>query len=285
MATYQSVTTESEITAFSSDDTRYATLGPVRPGEYGDRPPSKGQKQRYLRDPLSIALVTVILLALGVAALLSGELYVRHRASSVLAKVVECEVKDQTNVSFGVRPVLLQLLTGKYSDISIETDGNRFRQAIGMKMKLQINDLRLRDNYHGTLGSLDAQFTWSNVGINQTLQDTIPIFGGLVTGVTTKPSDGTIEVHGPLGSIAARPQIANGELELQVLNVTGLGLTLPPDTVQPGLGAVSAAVTESLPMGIRPERVQVTDRGVTLNFSARDANISLPQTDPCLAGL
>ena len=79
MATYRSVTPESEITAFSSDDTRHATLGPVRPGEcpvrpgkYGDRPPSKGKKQRYLRDPLSITLVIVILLALGVAALLTG---------------------------------------------------------------------------------------------------------------------------------------------------------------------------------------------------------------------
>jgi hypothetical protein len=86
MATYRSVTPESEITAFSSDDTRYATLGPVRPGEYGGRPPSKGQTQRYLRDQLSTTLVTVILLALGVAALLGGELYVRHRASSVLAR-------------------------------------------------------------------------------------------------------------------------------------------------------------------------------------------------------
>jgi hypothetical protein len=285
MATYPSATTESEITAFSSGDTRHATLGPVRLGEYGDRPPSKGQKLRYLRDPLSITLVIVILLALGVAALLSGELYVRHRASSVLAKVVECEVKDQASVSFGVRPILLELMTGNYSDISIDTAGNRLGEAKGMKMDLQINDLRLHGNYAGTLGSLDAHLTWSSEGITQTLQDTIPIFGRLVTGVTTKPSDGTIELQGGLGSITTRPQIANGGLALRVLNVTGLGFTLPRETVQPALDAFTSTMTKNLPMGIHPDSVQVTDRGVSVKFSTRAATIPARQTDPCLAGL
>ena len=290
METYRSLVPQSEDVGSSSDGKGTHTMsthhvGPAHAGGCGDHRPSKVPQQRFLRDPVSIALVTVIVLTLSAAALLASELYARHRAGSVLAKVVECEVKDQTSVSFGVRPVLLELMTGKFSDISIETGGNRIREAIGMKMELQISDLRLHSNDQGTLGSADAQFTWSNEGIKQTLQDAIPIFGGLVTGVTTKPSDGAFELQGRLGSITTRPRIANGGLELQVLNVTGFGLTLPPNTVQPALDALTAAVTESLPMGIHPDKVQVNDRGMTLKFSARDANISLRQTDPCFADL
>jgi hypothetical protein len=48
METYRSLLAQSENVAFSSDHTRHATLGPVCPGEYGDRPPSKGQKQRFI---------------------------------------------------------------------------------------------------------------------------------------------------------------------------------------------------------------------------------------------
>jgi hypothetical protein len=48
METYRSLVPQSENVACSSDDTRHATLGPVCPGEYGDRPPSKGQKQRFI---------------------------------------------------------------------------------------------------------------------------------------------------------------------------------------------------------------------------------------------
>ena len=38
-------------------------------------------------------------------------------------------------MSFGTRPLLLQLMTGEYSGISIETAGNQFREAKGMKVR------------------------------------------------------------------------------------------------------------------------------------------------------
>jgi hypothetical protein len=154
-------------------------------------------------------------------------------------------------------------------------------EAKGMKMDLQINDLRLHGNYGGTLGSLDAHLTWSSEDITQTLQDAIPILGGLVTGVTTKPSDGTIELHGGLGSITARPQIANGGLALRVLNVTGLGLTLPARAYSRRLAAFTSTMTKNLPIGIHPDSVRVTESCVSVKFSTRAANIPARQTDPC----
>ena len=239
------------------------------------------------RDPLAIVMVVVVVVALGVAVLLGGELYARHRATSELQKAVECVAHDRASVSFGTRPLLLQLMSGTFPDISIETAGNQFREAKGMKIDVRITDLRLAStgNARGALGALDADIFWSNEGIKQTLQDAIPLFGGLMTAVTTKPSEGTVELHGALGSITARPQVTDSGLELHVLNVSGFGFTLPPQSVQPPLDAVTSTLTRRLPSGIHADSVQLTDTGVTARFSIRHASIPTAQADPCFAGL
>jgi len=200
-----------------------------------------------LRDRLSIVSAIVVALALGVAALLGGELYARQRATSALQKVIECVAQDHASVSFGMRPMLLQLMTGEFPDVSIETAGNQFRTAKGMTLHLQVTDMRLQQdgNSRGTVGALEAErvrrprrrrttsISWSDDGIKQTLQAALPFFGTLMTTVTTKPSDGTIELRGALGSLTARPQITDAGLALHLLNVTGFGVTLPPESMQP----------------------------------------------------
>ena len=252
-----------------------------------DQRPASGPTRRLLRDPLSIVVVIAIVFALGVAAVLGGELYARHRANAVVAKVFECEVGDGARVSFGARPLLLQLMTGVYSTISIETAGNQIRDAKGMKVNLQIDNLRLHNtgSSRGTLGSLDATIAWSNDGIEQSLRNAIPLFGGLITGVRTNPADGTIELQSGLGSITARPQVADGGLALQVVALSGMGFPLPRETVQPALDAFNSSLTKNLPMGIHADSVQVTDSGVTSHFSTTDASIPRGEQDPCLTGL
>jgi hypothetical protein len=248
------------------------------------RPNERGL--RVFRDPLSIVLIVVIVVALGFSALIGGEFYARHRATSALEKLVECVAEDRVSASFGAQPLLLQLMTGSFPDISIETAGNQFREAKGMKVHMHITDLRMQHtgNSRGTLDSLDAEISWSDEGIKQTLQDTIPLFGGLMTAVKTNPSDGTIELLGGLGSITARPRIVDGGLALHVLNVTGFGFSLPPESVQPPLDALTSTLTNGLPTGIRVDGLQLTDTGVTVGLSARHASIPVAQGDPCFAG-
>src|SRR6201997_2687631 len=96
------------------------------------QPRPKQFRLRIFRDPLSIVLVVVIVGTLGFAALLGCELYARHRGTSVLEKVVECVAGDHASVSLGTRQLLLQLMTGNFPEISIETAGNQFREAKGM---------------------------------------------------------------------------------------------------------------------------------------------------------
>jgi LmeA-like phospholipid-binding len=243
--------------------------------------------KKLFRDPLSIVLVLVIVVALVAAGVLAAELYARSRADDVVAAATECVVQDDVSVSFGPTPFLLQHMTGHYGNISIETAGNQIRDAKGMKAEVNIDDVRLQTsgNSKGTIGALDATISWTADGIKQTVQNAIPLVGGFVTGVTTNASDGTIELEASLGSITTKPEVRDGGLALQVVNLSGLGFTLPRETVQPALDAFGARLTEDYPLGIHADSVQVTDSGVTARFSTRNASIPAENQDPCFAGL
>jgi hypothetical protein len=250
-------------------------------------PKGKNRRGFRLRDPLSIVLVVIIVVALLAAGVLGAELYARHVANGRVAAATECVVQDNASVSFGPTPFLLQRMTGHYGDISITTAGNQIRSAKGMKAQVNVNDVQLRPtaNSKGTIGALDATITWTSDGIKQTVQNAIPLFGSFLTGVTTNPSDGTIVLQGGLGSITAKPQVVNNVLSLQVINLTGLGFTLPSESVQPALDAFTNELANNYPLGIRADSVQVTDTGVSGHFSTRNAPIPLGSQDPCFANL
>ena len=93
------------------------------------------------------------------------------------------------------------------------------------------------------------------------MQDAIPLFGSFLTGVTTNPQGGTIELEGALGTITAKPEVVDGGIGLQVTNLTGLGFTLPRETVQPALDAFTGELTKNYPMDITARSVEVTDTG------------------------
>jgi LmeA-like phospholipid-binding len=268
------------------------TQGGPPPTGPGGQPPRGGGFVAKVRDtfsdPLSIVLAVVIVLALIIAGLLGGELYARSRADDVVSRVVSCVVQDDATASFdALPPFLLQHVTGHYTNINIETAGNQIREAKGMKVGIDIKDVRLEDSADssGSIGSLTANITWSADGIKQTVQDAIPLFGSFLTGVKTNPSDGTVELEGALGSIIAKPAVVNGGIALQVQSLTGLGFTLPREAVQPALDAFTSKLTQNYPMNIKAERVEVTDSGVTSLFSTQNANIPKGGEDPCFNGL
>lgn len=239
------------------------------------------------RDPLSVALVLVIVGAVALAAVLGGELYARHRANTVVSNAVSCVVKDGASASFGVRPFLIQHFTHSYRDMVVETAGNQIREAKGMRLRLRLDDVRINPTADsaGTLGAMDADVTWSADGIKQTVQGMIPLLGGLVSDVTAQPAAGTLELQGPLGTVTIAPQVVDEQLALRVVGVTGLGFTLPSESVQPALDAFTTALTANLPMGIHAESVGVTDGGVTAKYVTRDATIPNGAQDPCFAGV
>ncbi|CDO09477.1 DUF2993 domain-containing protein [Mycolicibacterium cosmeticum] len=267
-----------------------APLPPPPPG--AEPPKSVGAKIAGLfRDPLSIVLVVVIVLALVVAGAVGSELVARHIADKTVTQITSCVVQDNVDVSFGKTPFLLQHLAKHYNNITVTTAGNRIREADGMKAQIIINDVRLTGNQNapGTIGALDANITWTADGIKNTIQNQIPLVGSFVSSVSTHPSDGTIELQAALGSIVVKPEVRNNNLTLEVQSLSGLGFMLPRETVQPALDAFLEQITKDIPLGIHADSVQVTDTGVTAKFLTRNATMPPGRSgqggDPCFAGL
>lgn len=252
----------------------------VAPGEESETPK---KKRRFLRDPLSILLVFIIVVALLIGGVVGLELWARHTADSKVAQAVACEVRDQATAKFGVTPLLLyQLATDHYTNISVETAGNQIRDAQGMKLQIDIKDVRINktSTSSGTLGSLDATVTWTTAGIKETVQKAIPVLGAFVTNtVTTDPKDGTIELKGMLNDIKAKPVVSNGGLRLEIVTFNTLGFSMPKESVQSTLDDFLDKQTKNYPLGIHADSVEVTSSGVTSHFSTQNATIPRGSND------
>ncbi|QZA08270.1 DUF2993 domain-containing protein [Mycolicibacter heraklionensis] len=250
-----------------------------------------GPTHRFSGLPAAMLALTVVL-AIALVGMLGGELYARHRANSLVAEAVKCEAQDSATVSFGTTPpVLAQYFNGEYSHISVQTAGNQIRQAKGMRLELDIRNVRLNkgagaSDPKGTIGSLDGTITWPADGIKQSIQDVVPVIGSIVTGtVTADPSAGTVQLKGLLNKATVKPQLVNNGLSLQVVDLEALGHDLDTDTVQRHLDELTAKVTDDLPLGIHLDSVEVTDSGVVVKFSTRNAAIEGSSSSQCFESL
>ena len=243
----------------------------------------------------------MIVISLVAAGVLASELYARHRAESVVAAATECVVQDKASVSFGATPFLLQLATGHFSNISIHTAGNRIGPARGMRADVRIDDVRLEGdtNAMGAIGALRrhdhlvCRRHYADHSRGDPAAGRLGHLGGHQIQTTA-----LIELHGDLGGVIAKPQVEGGGVALEVVDVTGLGLLVGGETVQSALDAFTTHLNESYPLGIHAYNVQVTDDGVTAQYSNRVASTSQGsqgnegdqgyndnQDDPCFANL
>jgi len=233
----------------------------------------------------TIVLIVIIVVALLASGLAGAELYARHRADSVLTEVAQCVVQDGASISFGVNPPFLwQHITGHYTNISVTTAGNRVQSADGMTADVILKDVRLQDsaNSKGTIGSLNATLSWKSAGIKDTMAANLPGVGSLVTGVSTDPAAGTVVLEAGSYSLTAKPVVADGDLNLEVLDVNG---PLPKGAVQTALNGLTKKLNDNYPLGIHADSVKVTDTGVVGNFSSQNASIPKEDANPCFARL
>jgi hypothetical protein len=251
------------------------------------RQPPAGEKPRGRRffTRQTIVLIAVIVVALIVGGLAGAELYARNRADSILSEVTECVVQDGATISFGVNPPFLwQHITGHYTNISVTTAGDRVQEANGMTADVTLEDVRLQEtaDSKGTIGSLNATLTWKSAGIKDTVVANLPVVGNLITGVRTDPAAGTIVLEAGENGVTAKPVVTDGDLDLQVLDVSG---PLPKDAVQTALNGLTKKLNDNYPLGIHADSVQVTDEGVVGKFSSQNASIPKADANPCFARL
>ena len=233
----------------------------------------------------SIVLIAVIIVALIAGGLAGAELYARNRADDVLVDVAECVVRDGVTISYGVNPPFLwQHITGHYTNITVTTAGRNVQDASGMTADVTVSDVRLQEtgDSKGTIGSLTATLDWKSEGIKETLAANLPVVGNLISGVRTDPAAGTIVVDAGETSVTAKPVVTEGDLNLEVLDVTG---PLPKDGVQTALNDLTKKLNDNYPLGIHADSVEVTDSGVVGKFSSQDASIPKEDANPCFARL
>lgn len=226
-------------------------------------------------------------MSLVVIGLTGGELFARHKASSLLVSVAECVVEDNASVSFGVNPPFLwQHITGHYTNISVETGGKQVQAAKGMTADVALSDIRLQgtSDSKGTIGSLNATLTWTAAGIKDTVAENLPGVGSLVTDVSTDPAAGTITMEAVGDTkVTAKPVVNNGNLDLQITDVSG---PFEKETVQTALDALMTKLNDAYPLGIHADSVSVTDTGVVGKFSSQNASIPNDGSDDaCFAKL
>ena len=261
---------------------------PRAPAAAADKPqPEPAKPSSQWRSPQAIVLIAVIAVALVVIGLTGGELFARHKAGSLLVSVAECVVEDNASVSFGVNPPFLwQHITGHYTNISVETAGKQVQAAKGMTADVALSDIRLQGtaDSKGTIGSLTATLTWTSAGIKDTVAENLPGVGALVTDVSTDPAAGTITMQA-VGdtTVTAKPVVNNGNLELEITDVSG---PFEKDTVQTALDGLTTKLNDAYPLGIHADSVSVTDTGVVGKFSSQNASIPNDDSDDaCFAKL
>jgi hypothetical protein len=258
---------------------------PPRPTRVTQEPQQAMPRRSWLRDPLSLSLVAIIVVAVIAGGLAGAELYARHRVDGILVDVAECVVKDGATVSFGVNPPFLwQHVTGHYTNISVSTAGNQVQDAKGMQADVSVSDVRLQGSADskGTIGSLSATLTWTATGIKDTVAANLPGVGNLVSAVTTDASAGTLHLEAGSIDVTAKPVVANGDLALQVVDVTG---PLGKDTVQTALDGLTTKLNAQYPLGIHADSVEVTPTGVVGKFSTENAAIPQSDANACFAKL
>ena len=100
--------------------------------------------------------------------------------------------------------------------------------------------------------------------------------------VTTDPAAGTLNLEAGDITVTAKPVVNDGDLGLEVVDVTG---PLGRDTVQTALDGLTAKLNAQYPLGIHADSVEVTPTGVVGTFSTRNASIPQDDADPCFARL
>jgi hypothetical protein len=255
-----------------------------------------------LRDPLSIVLIIVVVLALVAAGLLGAEWYARKTAIEKVRAAAACQIEDSEDtvtVSFSTSPpVLWQYVNDKYTGFTITTHGTHIRGAQGMTADIVVEDINMNGDASkkGTIGAINATITWTAEGMRESLNAALKgaideyLNGSLlsflqtwistdqvVTSVKTDPSAGTITVEGISdSSITVKPVTTpDGGIRLVIQPDSfklGGDLNLPQDDLQKKLDEMTGKLTRNK-LNIRADSLEVLNDGVVGKFSTKNADI------------
>ncbi|MEV5833581.1 DUF2993 domain-containing protein [Nocardia sp. NPDC052112] len=226
---------------------------PAMDGTGSDRPTAP--RARKLRT-LLVSLGLVI--ALAAAGLGAAEFYFRHKTERCIAAQVEADLGSDVAVHFGPKPLLITGFDHRLPYIVLDSDDARFGPAIDMRVHARLNDIELSDGGRSaTVANSTADATWSNDGIVKTLR-------GLVSGVTSNPSTGTIDITalGDLAYLQLRPAIVDHKIHIDTVATRGIPTELTASVID--------IITESLqsyPLNLQADDLKVTETGIKIQLT------------------
>ncbi|MBD0324495.1 MAG: DUF2993 domain-containing protein [Aldersonia sp.] len=213
-----------------------------------------------------VVLVVVVALA---AVLVGAELYYRQSVKSCLAEQLEAELGTQVDVGLSPKPVLLQAIDKRVPYLTVDSADSSFGPAQDMQVHVRANDIDLDGAEQGaaSIGSSTADIAWSDVGILATVQE--QSFGGLVSGVSTSATDGTLTFDvGPAGlaQLVVRPMILAESVDVETVSAEVLGFGIPTDLVD-GIVETVGRSLQTYPLGMTPQSLDVHDNGITMSLA------------------
>ncbi|MGV9679559.1 LmeA family phospholipid-binding protein [Nocardia sp. NPDC003482] len=222
--------------------------------------PPEGRPRNVRRIVLILGLVVVLALV-GTAA--AAETYFRRQSSNCISAQVEKELGSKVDIHFGPKPLLLTAVDHQVQYVELTSDDASFGPAQDMRVRARLNDINLIDNGRGgaTVDNSSADATWSNEGMAKTLS-------GLVSGVQSDPSTGTLDVKvlGGLADLRLLPRVVGDQIQVTTQSAQLLGLGLPTDLVD-GIVQTMTESLQSYPLDLKPTDVKVTDTGIEVKLT------------------
>ncbi|UFT00147.1 DUF2993 domain-containing protein [Nocardia huaxiensis] len=216
-----------------------------------------------------VAIVAALVIVGGLA---GGEAYARNKVQNCIASSFEKQMGSKIDVSFGAKPMLLTMIDNKVGKVTIDSDDTKFGPAVGMVVHATFNDIEVKDGgkQGGTIGSSEAEVTWSNEGIVQTL-------GGLVSSSTSDPAAGTLNFGVLMGiaQLQVVPQVVGDKVDVETKSASLLGIGLPTDLVS-GIVDLMTESLQSYPMGLKPTKVEVTNDGLRVTLKGGPSTLEAP---------
>ncbi|NLG56674.1 MAG: DUF2993 domain-containing protein [Rhodococcus sp.] len=231
-----------------------------------------------------VLAVSLIVVAVLVASLAAGEIYLRRQVENCMASQFESQLGSKVDVGLSWKPVLWQSIDKKVPYVTLRSDDTSFGPAVGMNVDARINDVRLEQtpDSNGTVGSSTAEVQWTTEGILATMAQ--QPFGSLIGNVTANPEAGTLTFSvgtGGLVDLEVRPFItdngAEKAVQVETKSARILGFGLPTDLVD-GVVQIITEALQDYPLGMTPTDIAVTDAGIEVSLAG--GQYTLPADDP-----
>ncbi|MBN4928401.1 LmeA family phospholipid-binding protein [Hoyosella rhizosphaerae] len=240
---------------------------------------------RRNRRTATIAIFVVGFLFVGLAAVAVGsEIYLRKRVSDCMAQSMTYSIGSPVEIEMSRKPMVWQLIDGKTPYITISTVEDRVGDAEGMSMDLRLNDVEsLSDGpVANTVQSSSAEVRWTAQGILATLQQQGVL--AVVSSVVPNEQDQTLNVQivGAILGVTIKPSVANGALDLEVVEANILGFRIPREIPQMIIGTIGSQLAE-FPLDMQAKDVAVTNDGIVLQLEGGYTEIE--RVDPADADI